>query len=453
VLDGRTPGGDDSRMRYPKVPDFHSLSDSIAHYAGLKAEYGAKGIRTVLAEAERAMRIAVARLASLPEDRSARSREPDDLRSIRRLRPRGPRAMWRSFDPALYRRKLEGALLARMAGCTLGAIVEGWPVERMRAWAKDIGDPFPPRDYWSRAWAPHQKRYGASECRSYTRAGMDGVPVDDDIAYTLLGLLIAEDHGLDFTTEDVATAWQRNLPVACTAEEVALRNLKRGVPARKAAEKGNPFVQWIGADIRSDPWAYLAPGLPERAAEMAYRDAYLSHRRNGIYGAMYFAAAQSAAFAVDDPVEALRIGLSEIPRDCALARDIRWALAAGRRVRGYADARAAVDERFAGMHAVHTNNNACLTVFGLMLGGTDVSRGISEGVAMGLDNDCTAATAGSIVGAVVGKAGVPPHWHRRFHDTVHSYLIGRPTFRISGLLDRFGRLAARQFAPPARRTS
>ncbi len=83
---------------------------------------------------------------------------------------------------------------------------------------------------------------------------------------------------------------------------------------------------------------------------MAHRDAYLSHRRNGIYGEMFFTAAQSAAFAVDDPVEALRIGLTEIPRGSVLASDVRWALAAGRDIHGYADARAAVDARFRGMH-------------------------------------------------------------------------------------------------------
>ncbi len=436
-------------MSHPRKADVRSLSESLAQHAALQAEYGAKGIQPVLADAERALRAALSKVKALPVDRGMRSREPDRLSAIRRLRPRGPRALWTGFDEARYREKVGGALLARMAGCTLGAIVEGWSVDRMKAWARTIGDAFPPVDYWSRAWAPHETRYQMSECRAYTRTGLDGVPVDDDVAYTLLGLLIAEDHGLDFTTDDVGTAWLKYLPYACTAEEVALRNLRRGVPALNAAARDNPFVQWIGADIRSDPWAYLAPGLPERAADMAYRDAYLSHRRGGIYGEMYFAAVQAAAFAVDDPVEAVRIGLTEIPRDCSLARDVRWALGAGRDLRGYADARAAVDARFKGMHPVHTNNNACLTIFGLMIGGTDVTRVLSEVVAMGLDNDCTAATAGSIVGAVVGRKGVPAHWHRRFHDTVRSYLIGRPTFRISNLVDRFARLARRQFAERA----
>ena len=40
---------------------------------------------------------------------------------------------------------------------------------------------------------------------------------------------------------------------ACTAERMTLRNLKAGVPAAQAAEIDNPFTEWVGADIRSDP--------------------------------------------------------------------------------------------------------------------------------------------------------------------------------------------------------
>ena len=124
----------------------------------------------------------------------------------------------------------------------------------------------------------------------------------------------------------------------------------------------------------------------------------------------------------------------------------QWALQIAPRIRGYKDARAAVDRRFAGMSGVHTNNNACLTVWGLTLGGTDFGRVIGETVAMGLDNDCTAATAGSIVGAVVGRRGIPARWTRRFDNTVHSYLIGQPKFAISDLVARFARQAERAVA-------
>jgi ADP-ribosylglycohydrolase len=204
-------------------------------------------------------------------------------------------------------------------------------------------------------------------------------------------------------------------------------------------------VQWIGADIRSDPWGYLAPGLPEKAAEMAWKDAWLSHRRNGIYGEMYFSAVIAAAFATECPIEALKLGLNEIPADCLLARDIRWALEHGKGISNYIEARRAVEERFGGMSGVHTNLNACLTIFGLMIGGEDFSRCIGETVAMGYDNDCTAATVGSIFGAAKGIGAIPEHWYKPFHNKVLTYINGHPQLSIDDVLRRFTVMAKKAF--------
>ncbi|MDP6629586.1 MAG: ADP-ribosylglycohydrolase family protein [Kiritimatiellia bacterium] len=426
---------------YPKIPEYGKLIDHLKLQAQLKAEYGAKGISQPLAKAERALKDAVRELQALPIDETLAKREPNDLAKIKSLRPTGIRRIWETFDRAAYGDRLEGALLGRMAGCTLGAPVEFWPIVKMRELAEENGDAFPPTDYWSRVPDPKQKRYQMSKREAYTQSCMKGVPVDDDIIFTLLGLLIAEDHGPTFTVDDVGRAWVKYLPYACTAEEVALNNLKKGVSARLAGERDNPYCEWIGADIRADPWGYMAPGWPERAAEMAYTDAYISHRRQGIYGEMFFAAAIAAAFAVDDPVEALRIGLSEIPKNCALAKAMRWALRVSPDIRDYKQARAAMDKKFKGMHAVHTINNACLTIWGITIGGTDFTKVIGETVAMGMDNDCTAATAGSIVGAVVGKQGIPEHWYRNFNNKIHSYLIDNRYFSISGVLNRFEKQA------------
>ena len=424
-------------MKYPRTGKLHDLVRQIDLYIQLQHEYGAGDIATILKEVEKTLGVALGEIKKLPVDAKMAAKEPNELEKIQALRPKGPRRMWEEFDREGYLERIEGALLGRFAGCTLGAPVEGWPIARMEALAAENEQAFPPTDYWEYVPDPEGMRYGLSPRRAYTRGGMKGVPVDDDVAYTLLGLLVVEDFGPDFTIEENGKAWLKYLPYACTAEDIALRNLKAGVAAEKVAEKGNPFCEWIGADIRSDPWGYMAPGWPEMAADMAYRDAYISHRRQGIYGEMYFSAVIAAAFAVDHPVEALEIGLTEIPKDCATAKAVRWALKVAPKIKNSQQARAAVDDRFGGMHPVHTINNACLTVWGLTIGGTDVSRVIAETVAMGLDNDCTAATAGSIVGAVVGKKGVPKHWSKNFDNTVHSYLIGKRKFAISSLVKRF----------------
>lgn len=432
-------------MAYPVLPDYHKMMDGIRDYACFKHEAGAAGVQPLLREATATLHYLLSALSALPECTESAARQPNDLDTIRTMRRRGARRIWSTFGEAEYRERLAGALLGRCAGCTLGAPVEFWSVKNMESWAQEIGDTFPPIDYWSEIPNRHHLRYDVSRCDAYTRHAMNGVPVDDDLTYTILGLLIAEEYGLDFSVTDVGQAWLKYLPMACTAEKVALENLQKKIPANKAAEVDNPYCEWIGAAIRSDPWGYLAPGLPESAAQMAYIDAYLSHRRNGIYGAMFFAAAISAAFTVDHPVEALWIALTEIPADCNLARDLRWALKVAPTIKDYRHARAAVDKRFAGMAGAHTINNACLTVWALTIGGTDFTRVIGEAVAMGIDNDCTAATAGSIAGAIVGKSRIPTHWYTRFNNTVHTYINGHHCLAINDLLDRFTSLAATQF--------
>lgn len=433
-------------MAYPKCPDLNGLATQIKEYAQLEHEYGAKGIERILAQVDKAMQKGLKDLKRLPADKKLAAAEPNALAAIKALRPRGPRKMWEQFDAATYTERLQGAMLGRFAGCTLGAPVEFWSVEGMESWAKEIGQAFPPVEYWHAIPNQHHKRYSVSRNDAYTLSKLDSVPVDDDITYTLLGLLTVEKFGSKFTVEDNGKSWLKYLPYACTAEHVALTNLKKGVPAKKAGEQDNRFCEWIGADIRSDPWGYMAPAWPEFAADMAYRDAYLSHRRQGIYGEMFFSAVISAAFAVDHPLEAVEIGLSEIPRKCALAEAIRWALKVAPRIKDYRQARKTMDKRFEGMHGVHTINNACLTIWGLGIGGTDFTKVISEVVAMGMDNDCTAATAGSIVGACVGIKGVPEHWYKPFGNTVHSYLIKQKPFAIDDLVRRFTAQAERVYA-------
>ena len=430
-------------MSYPKMSHGGHLIGMINEYAKLKHEYGTAGIEieNIIGDADKFLREQLEKMTALKICDELSAKEPNDLQEIKKLRVSSDRILWKSFNKSVYADKLKGAFLGRMAGCTLGAPVEFWSIEDMEDWAKWIGDEFPNKHYWSKIKNPNALRYGISPCYDYTMEGLNGVPVDDDIAYTLLGLLIAEDCGLDFNTDDVGKCWLKYLPYACTAEDVALKNLKKGIPADKCGEIDNPYVQWIGADIRSDPFGYLAPGLPEKAAQMAYYDAYISHRRNGIYGEMFFSAAIAAAFALNDPFEALNKALCEIPKESLLYKDVLWAFDVKDTVKNYRHARELVDEYFKGMSGVHTDNNAALVIFGMKLGEGDFTKTINNTVAMGLDNDCTGATAGSLFGACHGFGSIDKIWHEKFNNKVHSYLIGHPSFEIDDILNRFVKLA------------
>ncbi|MFW5976440.1 MAG: ADP-ribosylglycohydrolase family protein [Bacillota bacterium] len=422
---------------YPQIPDFKKKGDLLKAYAQLKHEYGAENIEEILNIIQDSMDSAIQQLKSITAAEKVEKKEPDDLDKIKQLRPDGPRKMTEKIGEDIYKERLEGALLGRFAGCTLGAPVEFWSIDKMKRLARENNMEYPPQNYWSYVPDPYRKRYKVSERELYTRDKMKAVPVDDDITYTILGLLIAEDYGTDFTVKETGEAWLKYLPYAATAEKVALKNLKQGVSPYKSGIKDNPYREWIGAYIRSDPWGYLAPGWPEKAAAMAYQDAYISHRRQGIYGEMFFSAVIAAAFIVDEPLEAIKIGLTEIPENCGLAKAINWALNIYPEINNYSKARETIEKKFAGMSPVHTINNACLTIFGLTIGDRDFTRVIGETVAMGMDNDCTAATAGSIYGARFGKSSIPEYWYKNFNNKVITYLNKEKEFYINDLVQRF----------------
>ena len=93
-------------------------------------------------------------------------------------------------------------------------------------------------------------------------------------------------YGRDFTPYDVSRMWLDSQPknAYCTAERVAFINFVKGFTPPASAVHKNPYREWIGAQIRADYFGYINPGRPEAAAEMAWRDACVSHVKNGIYG-------------------------------------------------------------------------------------------------------------------------------------------------------------------------
>lgn len=149
---------------------------------------------------------------------------------------------------------------------------------------------------------------------------VDGMPVDDDTNYTVLAQQLVERYGRDFTSKDVMQLWldSQTKNAYCTAERVAYCNFIKGYAPPASAIYKNPYREWIGAQIRGDYFGYINPGNPCEAAKQAFRDAYISHRKNGIYGEM-FAAAMIACAAVTDCIEdIIRGGLAQIPASSRL---------------------------------------------------------------------------------------------------------------------------------------
>ena len=76
----------------------------------------------------------------------------------------------------------------------------------------------------------------------------------------------------------------------------------------------NPGQELCGAMIRADAYGYACPGDPELAARLAFRDASFTHRKTGVYSAMFVAAAIAAAFTAENWKEIVVTALQYVPQ-------------------------------------------------------------------------------------------------------------------------------------------
>ncbi|MBO3802935.1 MAG: ADP-ribosylglycohydrolase family protein [Candidatus Brockarchaeota archaeon] len=343
--------------------------------------------------------------------------EPSDFEGIMRESSGPPRVLGELSESELSDR-IRGAWLGRCAGCLLGKPFEGWGKEEIKSKLK-ASNSYP------------LEKYELHE-------SISGMVRDDDIDYTILGLHILECKGKGFTTRDVAEEWLGHLPygLVYTAEKVAYRNLVNGLQAPETATYLNPYREWIGAQIRADMWGYVTPGHPEAGAELAYRDARLSHVKNGIYGEMFVAAALSAALVSEDVESPIRAALSTLPSRSRLAECVRDVLAWKAKYSSWEEAWEETARKYGSYHPVHTINNLAFVLIGLLYGERDLGKTITRSVMCGFDTDCNGATSGSIIGALLGAKRLPSKWVEPLNDRVESAVLGFAENKISDLADR-----------------
>ena len=333
--------------------------------------------------------------------------------------------------------RIRRAWQGRISGCQLGKPVELLSMregyDALSDYLRNV-DAHPLRDYIGYAKSPNVKR-------EWCREAIERSEPDDDINYSFLSLLMLEEHGARLETVDVARTWLNLLPAGFTftAERAAYRTLlahghewfaNGSEPGFDLAEcSDNRYNDWIGAQIRADMYGWVYPGKPAHAAELAKRDAQLSHRGDGVHGAV-FVAALGAALATSPPDEALQLAMQELPEDSEATRAIQL----GRELAGDGTGDKLIRERYEGLSPVHTINNLAIVVWALYSHLDDFSAAIGDAVASGLDTDCNGATVGALWG-LQGDA-IPEQWTDPWQNRVGLGLAGYSEIPLEELVQR-----------------
>ena len=339
-----------------------------------------------------------------------------------------------------------GAWLGRAVGCLLGKPVEKVQREGIRSILQS-SKRWPLREYFTAQGVPAEvlvkHPWNKASAGTCLQENINGMPEDDDMNYPLIALLSLEAFGRDFNTDHIADQWLKLLPAGrvFTAERIVYRNLLDGIAPMQVGSINNPFKEWIGALIRTDVYGWINPAQPKLAAQMAYRDAILSHRRNGLYGASMSAAMCAVAMVSKDVNEVIDAGIAVLPPASQIFAACTYARELGNSDLDYEHALDKLYEYFDGMHWVHTINNAASGIMALARSKGEFTQAITLTVMGGWDTDSIGATVGSICGAMVGAQKIPEQWSKPIDDRLTSSIPGCNNLKLSELAARTRALA------------
>ena len=375
--------------------------------------------------------------------------EPSDLKGIKASRPKAGnfRALVPDWD--VYYDKVYGAWLGRCIGCLLGMPVESWSRKRLIGFLKDT-DNYPVTKYLSSDVSEEiRKRYSVVDIDNNTwspqvrwiNLAPPYGPEDDDTNYTVLYLKLFEEKGKDFTSEDAAKYWLSYLPAlkVFSAQRIAYQNIMNLINPPLSAYYFNPYRERIGGHIRADFFGYAAPGNPELAAELAFKDGRLSMVKNGLYAEMYCAALLAKAAVSNDMIDIIEHGLKEIPENSRLTIGIKKVLEWFRQGISWEDAIERLNTIYDDNNPhqrLHATANAMICAISLLWGEGDFGKTIGYAVTAAFDTDCNGATAGSIVGMILGAKKIPEYWRAPLNNRLQTGITGFEMIEISELAKR-----------------
>jgi ADP-ribosylglycohydrolase len=268
--------------------------------------------------------------------------------------------------------------------------------------------------------APLEKMWGREEAFNinwYLNLQEGGIP-NDDLEIQIIWLQALEERGLNITCKDLAEYWLDCIWYNPDEYGFHKTNLRLGLLPPVSGWFNNPAKDCMGSPIRSEIWACIAPGLPHIAAKYAWYDAVCDHAGGeGVYGEMFNAAVESAAFVVSDINRLLDIGLSMIPPNCLVAKAIRTAREAKEEGLNWYEAREKVIKAVYSPNAQFAPINLGFQTIGLLYG-EDFGDALCKTVNCGWDTDCTGATVGAILGIMYGKSNLPKKWLEPLGNTI-----------------------------------
>jgi hypothetical protein len=357
-------------------------------------------------------------------------------------------------DWECFSKKVEAAFLSSVLGCILGKPLEVAPTLAELKNAGIACGEWPISDFISEKFLDVLGRRHPSWIDT-VRGRISYVAPDDDLHYTIIGMINLENYGLKLDLDGIKNTWLNHQcmnfvwgPERHIVSWIAVNHLFEDEDPDKHKPDGyylkwsnilNPGSELCGAAIRADAYGYAFPGRPDLAAKYAFIDASFTHRRTGVYSTMFIAAAIALMFTVDDPLLAFEGALKFIPQRSRFFYNTKLCLNFVKNSSSFDDAYQRIHQRFSeyGHCKVYQEIGTLINTLRFAEGIWD---GVCKQVMQGNDTDSFGCTAGSLLGVHFGFDMLPKDKLALFNDEIKVSLASFHEHSLSALAHRMGEL-------------
>ena len=257
----------------------------------------------------------------------------------------------------------------------------------------------------------------------------NGSGLYDDVYMDLTFVDVFDRLGLDAPVDSFAMAYAHASYMLWHANQSGRYNILNGImPPASGHWLNNPHADDLDFQIEADFAGLMSPGMINSAAAVSDKIGHIMNYGDGWYGGLYVAAMYSLAFVSDDiefiAEEALKVIPIESKYYKAMSDVIGWHKKYPDDWRDtwfeiqkskWAEDVGCPEGVFKAFNIDATVNSAYILV-GLLYGGGDFYKTIDIATRCGQDSDCNPASAGGILGAIIGYSNIPEYWKKNLYE-------------------------------------
>lgn len=316
------------------------------------------------------------------------------------------------FTESDLRDRIRGAWLGQMIGVTWG-----FPTEFYARYIDHLFPEFHQVDgVPTNLYAPYEGgMIPLDELPEWNPEMINGGYTQDDLYGEVPFMRAMREYGVNASWNDLGDAFANSQFPLYHANLAARDNLRAGIaPPMSGHFQHNGHADDIDWQIEADFVGLMTPGMPNAAADIAFRAGHIMNYGDGVLGGVFVATMISEAF-IASSVESIALaGTRAVPEGTGYRavldevwRDWEGGIAYEDSVRGLYERWGGVDrcEEWAGEHDplnIDAKLNGAFILLGLLYGEGDIADSMRYAMAAGQDSDCNPSNVGSVLGAYYG---------------------------------------------------